>query len=149
MGDTAGTYAGDVSAKEAWGALASNGDAVLIDVRTRAEWQFVGTPDLSSIGKTVILAEWQSFPTGEVDPDFASRLGAELGTQLGTGAKDAPVYFLCRSGARSRAAAIALTAEGFSRCFNVAGGFEGDLDTEKHRGTRNGWKVAGLPWMQT
>jgi rhodanese-related sulfurtransferase len=57
--------------------------------------------------------------------------------------------FLCRSGVRSRAAAIAMTRAGFSRAYNIAGGFEGDLDGERHRGAANGWKAAGLPWKQT
>ena len=63
--------------------------------------------------------------------------------------KDAPVLFLCRSGARSRSAAIALTAAGFSRAYNIVGGFEGDLDGDRHRGQTNGWKAAGLPWKQS
>jgi rhodanese-related sulfurtransferase len=63
--------------------------------------------------------------------------------------KDAPVLFLCRSGARSRSAAIALTQAGYGRAYNVAGGFEGDLDGDRHRGHKNGWKAAGLPWKQT
>jgi rhodanese-related sulfurtransferase len=58
------------------------------------------------------------------------------------------VLFLCRSGARSRAAAVALTGLGFAKAFNVAGGFEGDPDGERHRGNINGWKAAGLPWRQ-
>jgi rhodanese-related sulfurtransferase len=65
------------------------------------------------------------------------------------GAKDAPVFFLCRSGARSRAAAVAMTGAGFSRAYNVAGGFEGDVDREGHRGAKNGWKAAELPWRQS
>jgi rhodanese-related sulfurtransferase len=66
-----------------------------------------------------------------------------------TGAdKSYPVLLLCRSGARSRAAAMALTAAGFEKAFNVAGGFEGDADGQGHRGNRNGWKASGLPWRQ-
>jgi len=59
------------------------------------------------------------------------------------------VVFLCRSGARSRAAAIAMTAAGFAKAFNASGGFEGDLDALRHRGNNNGWKAAQLPWKQS
>jgi len=64
-------------------------------------------------------------------------------------AKDAPIVFMCRSGGRSKAAAVAMTAQGFRRCYNLAGGFEGPLDSARHRGTAGGWKAAGLPWAQT
>jgi rhodanese-related sulfurtransferase len=72
----------------------------------------------------------------------------EVSAALGSARKDAPVFLLCRSGVRSRAAAIALTKAGFSQAYNVAGGFEGDLDETRHRGRRNGWKASGLPWFQ-
>jgi len=62
---------------------------------------------------------------------------------------ETPILFLCRSGARSRAAAMAMTRAGFTKAFNIAGGFEGDLDKTGHRGLTNGWKAAGLPWRQT
>lgn len=137
-------YAGDLSAEEAWALLQSDPKARLIDVRTQAEWNFVGLPDLSGLGRDVALVEWQMFPTMQVNPDFVA---AAQGTADGD--KDAPVLFLCRSGARSRSAAIALTRAGHTRAYNVAGGFEGDLDGARHRGQRNGWKAAGLPWKQT
>ena len=116
-----------------------------VDVRTRAEWSFVGVPDLSAAGKEPVLMEWQLFPTMSLNPGFA----ADLSSALGQARKNAPVLFLCRSGARSRAAAIAMTGVGFSRCFNILGGFEGDLDGMKHRGRQNGWKAADLPWVQS
>jgi rhodanese-related sulfurtransferase len=139
-------YAGDISVAEAWAILQSEPKAQLIDVRTKAEWTFVGLPDLTSLGREVHCVEWQSFPQMTVNPDFAGvvaenvrRAGADQG---------APLLFLCRSGARSRAAAIAATAAGFGRAYNVAGGFEGDLDEARQRGKRNGWKAGGLPWRQ-
>lgn len=141
------TYAGDISAREAWEALKSDPKAQLVDVRTAAEWSFVGVTDLSTLGRRPLLIEWQSFPTMARNPSFeeavAERL-AEAGASTAT-----PVMFLCRSGARSAAAAVVMTAAGYTKCFNVAGGFEGDLDTAKHRGHRNGWKSEGLPWIQT
>ncbi|HEV2650167.1 MAG TPA: rhodanese-like domain-containing protein [Rhizomicrobium sp.] len=142
MPTPAPNYAGDLSAAEAWELLRSDPKARLIDVRTTAEWNFVGLPDLSPLGQEAALIEWQMFPTMQPNPQFvaAASAGAD---------KDAPVLFLCRSGARSRSAAIALTAAGFGRAYNIAGGFEGDLDDERHRGHRNGWKAAGLPWKQS
>jgi rhodanese-related sulfurtransferase len=137
-------YAGDLSAEEAWTLLKSDPRARLVDVRTQAEWNFVGLPDLGDLGRDVALVEWQMFPTMQVNPDFVAATEAAAGAD-----KTAPVLFLCRSGARSRSAAIALTRAGYAKAYNVAGGFEGDLDGERHRGQRNGWKAAGLPWKQT
>ncbi|MDR3500772.1 MAG: rhodanese-like domain-containing protein [Parvibaculum sp.] len=144
LGGRPGDYAGDVSSEEAWRVLSANPDAVLVDVRTRAEWSYVGLADLGALGKEALLAEWQSFPTMSVNAAFVDEVGAALGSAR----KDAPVFLLCRSGVRSRAAAIALTKAGFSQAYNVAGGFEGDLDETRHRGRRNGWKASGLPWFQ-
>jgi rhodanese-related sulfurtransferase len=143
----AGDYAGEASVAETWEALASKPEATLVDVRTQAEWVYVGLPSLQSIDKAPVLAEWQSFPAMDVAPDFAERLTKQL-EELGVG-KDAPLYFICRSGARSRHAAIAMTRAGFTRCFNVSTGFEGPLDDERHRGAAAGWKAAGLPWTQS
>jgi rhodanese-related sulfurtransferase len=140
-------YAGDVGVQDAWEALAADPSAVLIDVRTVAEWNFVGLPDLGSIGKSVLLVEWQRFPDMAVNPGFAGDLQEAL-ADLGVGA-DAPLYFICRSGARSRSAAMAATAGGFARAFNVAGGFEGALGPDRHRGCVDGWKASGLPWIQS
>lgn len=136
------SYAGDVGPTEAWKMLTEAEPATLVDVRSRAEWSFVGVPDLSSIGKRPLLIEWQTFPTMAQNPDFVASLGA---TQPD---KDAPMLFLCRSGARSRAAAMAMTAAGYRRCYNVADGFEGNPDAARHRGQVAGWKAAGLPWLQ-
>ena len=135
-------YAGDISAAEAWERLQKDPRTQLVDVRTVAEWNFVGLPDLSPVGRQVICVEWQGFPTGARNPGFVAEATRSLGD------KSAPVLLLCRSGARSRAAAIALTEAGFAQAFNVAGGFEGDPDGEGHRGNRNGWKAENLPWRQ-
>ena len=135
-------YAGDISPKEAWEILNREPKAVLVDVRTRPEWTFVGVPDLGKAGKEPVLIEWQAYPTMQVNPDFVQQVAA-------AGAdKDAPVLFLCRSGQRSRAAAIAMTAAGFKKSYNIANGFEGGHDPEGHRGRAAGWKADGLPWGQ-
>jgi len=137
------SYAGDVSVTEAWEQLQKNAAAQLVDVRTKPEWTFVGLPDLTALQKTPIQLSWQVYPDMKVNPTFADEL-REQGIKPGE-----PVYFLCRSGARSRAAAIAMTAAGFGPCYNVAGGFEGDLDATKRRGRQNGWKASGLAWFQS
>ena len=139
-------YAGDIECCDAWALLKSDAKAQLVDVRTMAEWNFVGLPDLSDSGRRVLTVEWQSYPSMAANPDFVAQV-TELLAGAGADA-DSPVLFLCRSGARSRAAAIAMTKAGYSRAYNVSGGFEGDPDGEHHRGTRNGWKASGLPWRQ-
>jgi rhodanese-related sulfurtransferase len=139
-------YAGDIDAATAWDRLQSDPKAQLIDVRTVAEWNFVGLPDLAKLGRRVHCVEWQSFPGGGQNPGFTAEAAQALAA-AGAGKGD-PVLLLCRSGARSRAAAIALTAAGYEKALNVAGGFEGDVDGEGHRGNLNGWKAAGLPWRQ-
>lgn len=136
------SYAGDLSAKESWERLQRDSDAVLVDVRTRAEWSFVGFPDLSAAGKQPMLVEWQSFPTMALNAGFVQQIADHVETS-------SPVLCLCRSGARSAAAAAALTAAGYTQAYNIAGGFEGDPDPHGHRGTVNGWKADGLPWRQS
>lgn len=135
-------YAGDVDPSEAWDALSADPRAALVDVRTLAEWQFVGVPDLSGLGREVALVCWQIYPDMGFNPDFVDQVKA-AGVQ-----EEQTVYLICRSGQRSRDAAIALTAAGFARCHNVAEGFEGPLDEKRHRGTLSGWKRRGLPWGQ-
>lgn len=135
-------YAGDISPQTAWEILTDDPDAVLIDVRTDAEWKYVGVPDLSTLGKNPLLLSWKIFPEMEVNPNFAEQVSA-----AGVG-QDHTVVLICRSGQRSAAAAEALTAAGFRRCYNIAEGFEGDKDTSGHRGRTDGWKVRGLPWIQ-
>ncbi len=132
----------NVSATQAWDALMADPDAHLIDVRTDAEWQYVGVPDLRRAGKQAVLVSWQYFPTGNVNPGFVDELrdaGIAPGQKL---------YFLCRSGVRSMAAALAAQAEGFGSVYNVADGFEGPHDAEGHRGSVAGWKAEALPWRQ-
>jgi rhodanese-related sulfurtransferase len=136
-------YAGDLSPVEAYELLAGDAAAVLVDVRTRAEWSYVGTPDLAEVGRTVVLAEWVTFPDGERNPGFLDTVTSAIP------AKDAPVVFLCRSGVRSVAAAEAASAAGFTAAYNVIEGFEGPSDATGHRGTAAGWKARGLPWRQS
>lgn len=140
-------YAGDLSIEDAYALLTEDEKSVLVDVRTQPEWAFVGVPDLGSLGKTVIFQEWHVYPSMQVAADFTPRLVAAL-TALGAD-RSTPVLFLCRSGVRSRAAAIALTGAGWARCYNIAEGFEGGLDATRRRGALGGWRARGLPWIQS
>ena len=144
-----GSIIDELSPPDAHAALSADPASALIDVRTRAEWTFTGVPDLSRLGKDVITVEWVSFPTMAPNPRFFEEVLAQAGGTL-----PGRLFFICRSGARSMAAARAVAAESAGRgqpvhCTNVAEGFEGDLDGVGHRGTRSGWKVHGLPWRQS
>lgn len=139
-------YAGDVDCSTAWGELANNKNCILVDVRTSVEWNFVGLPDLSELQKDVVLLEWQQYPAMNQNSDFTTQLSSLI-EKIG-GNEDTGIYFLCRSGVRSQSAAIAMTNEGYKNCYNVAGGFEGGHNENKHRGKVNGWKADNLPWHQ-
>ena len=140
-----GDYAGDIEPSEAWRLMQEEG-ALLVDVRTPAEWAYVGTVSGDALAQVPALLPWQDYPSMQVNPAFADQLALEM-DRRGLG-QDAPVVFLCRSGVRSLAAARALAARGFSRTYNIAGGFEGDRNENGQRGRVNGWKVSGLPWQQ-
>ena len=132
------TYAGDLPSSEAAKALAADPNAVIIDVRTDAEWNYVGIPFVDNLH----LVSWIFFPNGAQNFEFVDQVRAR-------GIKeDQPLYLLCRSGVRSAAAATVLTAAGYQTCYNISDGFEGDKDSNGHRGKVNGWKHAGLPWQQ-
>ena len=139
----------EVGPKETWDGLRNDKGAVLIDVRTHAEWSFVGLPDLSELGKELLLNQWAILPGMQQNPSFMDELDKQL-----DGAAPSKIYFLCRSGVRSLSAAHlvseALAARGQSvDCVNIIGGFEGDLDQDRQRGNMNGWKNDGLPWRQS
>jgi rhodanese-related sulfurtransferase len=135
-------YAGDVAPDTAWDMLRSDPAAVLVDVRTDAEWKYVGLPDLSELGKRTVTIAWKTFPQMARNPEFEREV-----EQAGI-APDQTVLLLCRSGQRSADAARALTERGFARAYNVAEGFEGDKDARGHRGRDGGWKARDLPWVQ-
>ena len=127
---------------QVWEALQGNPDARLVDVRTDAEWNYVGIPDLAAAGRQAVLISWQIWPAMQVNDGFMAQLRA-----AGIEPRH-HVYFLCRSGVRSLAAARAARAEGFAHVYNIADGFEGPPDTDGHRGEAAGWKAEGLPWRQ-
>lgn len=134
-----------INSATAFAQLSEDPQAVLIDVRTEAEWMFVGIPQVPT-GQAVFLS-WQTYPGMALDTAFVERLTGALGGAEGD--KDRPLLFLCRSGGRSQAAAMAVAEAGFTACSNVSDGFEGDIDGEKKRSRLNGWKASGLPWVQS
>ncbi|HRX62114.1 MAG TPA: rhodanese-like domain-containing protein [Candidatus Competibacter sp.] len=136
-----GRFLGDVSPVRAWRDLQDRTETVLVDVRTCAEWIYVGGPDLASLGKPVVQVEWLMFPTMENNPRFLDEL-REQDVRL-----DQAVYLICRSGVRSQQAAELLALHGYTT-YNVAGGFEGQVDANGHRGV-GGWRAEGLPWRQS
>ncbi len=129
-------YNGALLPAEAAEVLRKAPGACLVDVRTRAEWDYVGRIP------GAVQIEWQRYPGGQLNPDFIAELKARVDPE-------ALVMFICRSGARSHAAAAAAAAAGYAQAFNVLEGFEGDKDSQGHRNTIGGWRAAGLPWVQS
>ncbi|BBY39366.1 sulfurtransferase [Mycobacterium mantenii] len=142
--ERAHSYAGDISPLEAWKLLSDNPNAVLVDVRTDAEWRFVGVPDLSSLGREVLFLEW-NLSDGRHNANFADELRERVAPSETD--EQRPVLFLCRSGQRSIGAAEAATQLGITPAYNIVDGFEGQLDANGHRG-ETGWRAIGLPWKQ-
>lgn len=132
----------NVGPKDAWQALQTDKDARLVDVRTDAEWNFVGVPDLGEAGQDPVLIPWQVYPSMQPNSGFLDDMRRAGITP------DNKIYFLCRSGARSTAAAQLAIRSGFAHAYNVSDGFEGPPDADGHRGTVAGWKADGLPWRQ-
>lgn len=149
MGTDAGPRVSELLPQATWDALEKDPEAVLFDVRTKAEWGFVGKPDLSELGNKMHCIEWAQYPDMSVNPRFVAEVKEVL-----DGATPSQLFFICRSGARSLRAAETVLSEladagHVCACINVAEGFEGDLDAKKHRGGLNGWKARGLPWRQS
>jgi rhodanese-related sulfurtransferase len=128
-------YFGAASPQEAFDVLRGSEDSVLVDVRTKAEWNFVGVVPGS------IQIEWQFFPGGSVNTEFLNQLVSQV-EDIKT------VFFLCRSGARSHAAALLASSNGYKKAINILEGFEGDKDENGQRGKLGGWRFHGLPWVQ-
>ena len=127
-------YAGALTPSESWAVWRGIPGAVLVDVRTRAEWDWVGrVPEAVEI-------EWQTYPGGATNRDFLNRLKQLV-------SEDSVVLFLCRSGVRSHDAACTALEAGYLKAYNILEGFEGSIDARTgQRGTLGGWRLAGLPW---
>jgi len=133
----------EVNPVQAWEILNSNEPAVLLDVRSKVEFDYVGHPS------GAVNVPWQEAPEWSVDPEFVDKVRVRLRELAQRPPEDITVLTLCRSGKRSLDAGIRLAESGFKRVLNIAEGFEGDLDEKKHRGTINGWRFYNLPWEQT
>lgn len=128
-------YEGALTPAEAWAVLQAAPGARIVDVRTRAEWDWVGRiPGAVEI-------EWMSYPGNQRNPNFLASLQQQLDPE-------SLLLFICRSGQRSHAAAALATEAGFRDSYNVLEGFEGDKDATGQRGKVGGWRHAGLPWSQ-
>jgi len=128
-------YSGAVTPEEAAHLLQNLPSAKLVDVRSNAEWNFVG------VIPGAVNIEWKTFPGMIENPNFLAQLKHQVDPE-------SLVLFICRTGARSDQAARVAAANGFSDCFNVLEGFEGDKDANGHRGKISGWKAKNLPWVQ-
>ena len=128
-------YQGELTPQEAFELLRLAPGAKIVDVRTRAEWDWVGRV------AGAVEIEWNQYPGGVRNPNFLAELKRQVDPE-------AVVMFLCRSGARSVAAASAATEAGYNASYNILEGFEGDKDANGHRNTVGGWRKAGLPWIQ-
>ena len=136
-------YKADISPLDAWEKLKNNKDSILVDVRSNAEWFFVGVPHLHEIQKECIFLEWQVFPEMYYNLSFFTQFKSyDIKPEQ-------DVLFLCRSGARSAEAAGHITAHGFKHCYNIKDGFEGDADSNHKRSCINGWRFENLPWIQS
>lgn len=131
-------YAGAVSPAEAFELLQLDPRARLVDVRTRAELDWVGRPVIGD-GQYAHV-EWTRYPGGVPNAEFLTQLKSAVEA-------DAPVLFLCRSAARSKLAAIEASKAGFTKAYDLLEGFEGDKDGQGHRKTVTGWCFRGLPWI--
>ena len=129
-------YQGALLPNEAYEIMQSAPGAKLVDVRTHAELDWVGRiPD-------AVEVEWAIYPGMKPNQNFIAQLGQRVD-------KESMVMFICRSGVRSHNAAAAAAQAGFSGCYNVLEGFEGDKNADEHRNVLNGWRACGLPWEQS
>ncbi len=131
-------YAGALTPAEAALLLQHAPEAILVDVRTQAERDWVGRAALPE--HQHIAIEWNGYPGGVRNPAFMEHLSRAVSPEQ-------IVLFLCRSGVRSVQAATLATANGYQQCFDILKGFEGDKDGDGHRKNIGGWCFAGLPWI--
>ncbi|MBG0740908.1 rhodanese-like domain-containing protein [Paeniglutamicibacter antarcticus] len=132
------SYAGDLTVAQAWEKLLAG--ALLVDVRTEAEWNHIGIPDTSATGRVPLFIQW-NLTGGTQNLDFLEQLRAQA-----PNAAEVELIFLCRSGVRSIGAAELAASAGFTS-WNVLDGFEGSPDAYGDR-ILNGWKNRSLPYSR-
>jgi rhodanese-related sulfurtransferase len=135
----------EISPQQAWEILEAEPQAVLLDVRTSMEYEYVGHP------LNALHVPWMDAPDWNIDSGFVDKVRQALVKRTGSDQEQESIHILaiCRSGKRSQAAAEELVRQGFANLYNIEDGFEGDLDNNKQRNTINGWRVADLPWEQS
>ena len=132
----------NITSIECFNKLSEISNSYLIDIRTKPEWEFIGVPDLSSLNKKTIFISWNMYPEMKINSLFENQI-TESNIK-----KNDNIFLICRSGNRSSDAAEFLTSLGFTNCFNVKDGFEGEIGHNHQRSTINGWKYSKLPWKQ-
>lgn len=138
-----------INPKDAFETLKNDSNSVLIDVRTKEEFIFIGTVKCEDFENRMILLPWQNLPNMSENQDFDFSFNEELKKLFHESTiKELKLFFICRSGSRSNQAANHASNLGFKNCYNIIGGFEGELDSKNHRGNINGWKASNLPWQQ-
>ena len=131
-----------VTPPQAWQILNADTQAVLLDVRSKVEYDYVGHP----AGALNVM--WKDYPAWQENANFVAEVKAALNARGGDNIKR-PILAICRSGVRSLAAAKALAAAGYTNLTNVEEGFEGDKDAHGHRCSVSGWRYHQLPWEQS
>ena len=124
--------------RQAYEFLHNHADALFIDCRSEMEYLFVGHP----VG--ALHVGWNDGPDWEVNPHFVGQVKKLAGTDH---AKRA-IVLICRSGNRSQEAGETLERHGLKCVYNVAHGFEGELNEKHQRNALTGWRHEGLPWEQ-
>ena len=135
----------EISPQQAWEILEAEPQAILLDVRTSMEYEYVGHP------LNALHIPWMDAPDWNIDTGFVDKVRQALVKRIGSdqGLESVAILAICRSGKRSQAAAEELARQGFDNLYNIEDGFEGDLDNNKQRNTINGWRFADLPWEQS
>ena len=132
----------NINSIECFNTLSKISNSYLIDTRTKPEWEFIGAPDLSSLNKKTVFISWLIYPEMKINSLFENQI---IKSNI---KKNDKLFLICRSGNRSSDAVEFLTSRGFTNCFNVKDGFEGEIGPNHQRSTVNGWKYSKLPWKQ-
>ena len=134
----------EINSTEAYSILQKSENAVLIDVRSTMEYEYVGHP------VNAVHVPIKESPGWEIRVDFINNIKSELTKKFPNiqNLFEIHILLLCRSGKRSEQAALMLESEGYKNTINITDGFEGDKDVNGHRSVINGWRFNKLPWKQ-
>ena len=149
-----------IYANDAFELLKKDNNSFLVDVRTPEEVNFVGFVEPNSINNRLIFLPWQTLPHMNLNADFGEKLEESIMAKSQVNSKlphfkpslnliECKIIFICRSGSRSKQDANYSLNLGYKNCYNLAFGFEGELNNENQRGKINGWKASNLKWIQS